>query len=286
MTRVHGNRGAILQRPEEAGGPFLEDYITDYEGLETATTLPCVGLDVDHLTGCSFYMYANGPDPTAPPQIAQTGIGICTFSALAEGFNVMSNFSGVCPGGVHFPTANVVMGFSNCTGYILGDEDTDHGATLSSVAVWATKNPLIDDNGHSHQLAGWGQIKDPQNPWTLRRAINLFGAVYMGYCLPDDAMSEFDEGLPFTATDAPADPSEGHCMLYGYSNLTSYRESPALPSGELVTWGQAQGVSPLWNSTYGYQALVLVSNDYVRKNGTTVQGLRLQQMLDDSRDIS
>jgi hypothetical protein len=281
MSRTHGKRGAILSDVSKLRGPIFEDYITDKESL------PDVPVDVDHITGVkAFYMYANGPDPTAAPEIAQDGIGDCTFAALAEFYNVASAYSGTYPGGVHFPTMNVVTGYSSCSGYVLGQENTDNGCELPSVAAWATKTALVDDQSRSHQLAGWGQIKDPSNPWTLRRAINLFGAVYMGFTMPDDAMNEFDDEQPFTDISAAPDPNEGHCMLYASSKLATYQESPLDPTGQLITWGSVQDVSPVWNTKYSFQALVLVTQDYVDKNGTTVQGLSLQQMLSDSQDVS
>lgn len=278
MTRSPGNRGARLEAPS---GPFWEDYITDFDAL------PAAPLDVDHVSDVAhWYMYANGPDPSAPPQIASTGIGNCTFCGLAECYNVTSAFSGIYPGGVHFPTATVVTGYSDCTGYVLGDPSTDNGASLTAVANWAMNNPLVDEQGRSHQLVGWCQFRNPRDSWMLRRAVNLTGAVYMGYCLPDGAMGEFADGEPFSDLSEPADPNEGHCMLDVYSDLSTWAEATADVSGKLITWGAAQGVSPAWNSKYTYQALVLITKDYIRKNGTTVQGLNLAQLLADSRDVA
>jgi hypothetical protein len=277
MTRQHGNRGAILKRPV---GPFFEDYITDHEALPTAP------LDVDHVTDVShFYMYANGPDPSAPTVIAPTGVSNCTCVGAAEFFNVTSAFSGIHPGGVHFMTMNVIMLYE-AFGYVLGQPNTDNGAELTQVAAYLTNHNLIDDQGRPHQLAGWAQLEDPTNPWTLRRVINLFGAVYMGYCLPDSAMQDFNDEQAWTNLSDPADPNEGHCMLYSYSDLQRWTESADTASGKDITWGASQGLSPNWNSKYGYQALALVTNDYITKNGTTVQGLNLAQMLSDSKDVS
>jgi hypothetical protein len=278
MTRTPGNRGALLEAPR---GPYFEDYVTDSEAL------PAAPMDVDHVSDVTaWFMYSNGPDPSAPPQIASTGIGDCTFAALGELFNVTSAFSGVYPGGVHFPTATIVTGYSSCTGYVLGNPNTDNGAALTAVANWAMNNPLVDDQGNSHELAGWCQFRNPDDSWMLRRAVNLFGAVYMGYCLPDGAMDEFANEEPFADLSEPADPNEGHCMLYAFSDLTTWAEETTDVSGKLITWGAAQGVSPAWNSKYSFQALVLVTKDYIRKNGTTVQGLNLAQLLADSRDVA
>jgi hypothetical protein len=277
VSRVHGKRGAVLRTPT---GPFFEDSITDHEAL------PSAPLDVDHVTDVrAFYMYANGPDISAPGVIAKTGIGNCTCAGAAEYFNIASAFSGIYPGGVHF-TTNTVIGLYERFGYILGDESTDNGAELTQVAASLVKLPIIDDQGHSHQLAGWSQLRDPTNPWTLRRGINMFGAVYMGYCMPDNAMEDFDEEEPFIDTSPSADPNEGHCMIYSFSDLASWVESPTTASGKVVTWGVAQGLSPDWNSKYAYQALVLVTQDYIAKNGTTIQGFDLEQMLHESQEVS
>jgi hypothetical protein len=280
MTRQAGKRGAILE-PLRTDLPVFEDYITDKEAL------PAAPLDVDHVTDVSaFYMYANGPDPSAPPAIAATGIGNCPYAAGAEYFNVTSAFSGIYPGGVHFPTATVVSAYSAGTGYVLGNEATDQGSTLTAAAAWFTANPLVDEKGRPHQLAGWSQIRDFADPWTLRRVINLGGAVYMGYCLPDNAMDAFESGQPFTDLSEAPDQNEGHCMLYSYSDLASWLSSPDTASGKDITWGAAQPLSPAWNSKYGFQALFLVTQDYVAKNGLTVQGYNLAQMLADSKDAS
>jgi hypothetical protein len=99
-------------------------------------------------------------------------------------------------------------------------------------------------------------------------------------------MNEIDEGQPFTDTSAPADPNEGHCMIYAASDLQSWTEATYDATGELVTWGQKQAVSPAWNDKYAYQAIVPVTKDYIRLNGTSVEGLNLAQMIADSRDAS
>jgi hypothetical protein len=277
--RVHGKKGANLRAPKP-NEPIWEDYVTDEAALPTAP------LDVDHVTPVkAFYMYANGPDPSAPSQIAASGISDCTCAGIAEFFSVCGASSGVYPGGVHFPTMNIVTLYGHF-GYVLGQPSTDQGAELQQVAAELMNVELIDDQNRPHGLVAWAQMDNPNDPWMLRRVINLFGAVYMGYALPDNAMQEFDDQLPFEDTSEDPDQNEGHCMLYAASDLTSWTQSSDAATGELITWGAKQLVSPNWNDKYADTAIVCITKDWLTKNGTTVNGVNLQQLISDSKDVS
>jgi hypothetical protein len=47
-------------------------------------------------------MYANGPDPAAPPVIASTGVGDGTCAGIAHFLAAVTAYSGDVPGGVMF----------------------------------------------------------------------------------------------------------------------------------------------------------------------------------------
>jgi hypothetical protein len=55
-------------------------------------------------------MYANGPDPAAPPVIASTGVGDGTCAGIAHFLAAVTAYSGDVPGGVMFSDSRTRQG--------------------------------------------------------------------------------------------------------------------------------------------------------------------------------
>ena len=84
-------KGAIPPDPRVVI-PKLEDYI-DVASL--AGGLPAAPGIIDRESKVKAWpMYANGPDPAAPPAIASTGVGDCTCAGIAHFLAAVTAFSG------------------------------------------------------------------------------------------------------------------------------------------------------------------------------------------------
>jgi hypothetical protein len=108
----------------------------------------------------------------------------------------------------------------------------------------------------------------------MAAALNTFGTVTVDIDVPDSAMTQFNQGVPWTY--APGSPSLGY-----HSIVLQKRGHGYVGVQEFVTWGLLQRATRIWCKHYIVEAYVVVSQDFIRANGTTVQGLNLEQLIAD-----
>jgi hypothetical protein len=107
----------------------------------------------------------------------------------------------------------------------------------------------------------------------MKAALNLFGSVYLGAQIPQSAMLQTDEGLPWTVeTGSPVE--GGHCFV---AQKWDTDDAPMT----VVTWGQLQRVSLEWWMDYGLEAWVMISDDWFAASGLSGSGIRLPELGDD-----
>jgi hypothetical protein len=175
-------------------------------------------------------MLANGPDPTAPPQIANTGVGCCTCAAPGHGVDIVT----ACAGAPVTVTADqVVTLYELSCGYVLGDDATDQGGDELTVLDYI-RDHGFDGNG-LHQFAGSATL-DATNLEQMKEA--LFIAGWLPFCaeLPNPYVNPFPS--PDTVWDmaGPPNPNQGHC--FPASKFTSNGPGPnGKPCWGVVTWG-------------------------------------------------
>ena len=174
-------------------------------------------------------MLANGPDPTAPPQVADQGLGDCTCAAVGHAIDVWTA-GGNAPATV--TAAQIVTLYSLSCGYVLGDPSTDNGGNELTVLDYVAEHG-IDGNG-LHKIAGTASL-DATNVQEMKEATFLTGASELCLELPDAYVN------PFPAQDAVWDlagapnPEQGHCVL---CRGTYTSNSPnGKPAWGIVTWG-------------------------------------------------
>ena len=188
-------KGAIPPDPRVVI-PKIEDYI-DVSSL--AGGLPAAPGIIDRESKVKAWpMYANGPDPAAPPAIASTGVGDCTCAGIAHFLAAVTAFSGDVPGGVMFTDDAILGMYEAVGGYVLGNPATDNGCMLQAVCQYMVTTGLADMAGKVHKLAGYFAIGGYTNLELLKQVANTFGGVYLGVAVSDAADQQFSEGLPWT----------------------------------------------------------------------------------------
>jgi hypothetical protein len=266
MPRIRpaGRRG-MLPRDTSKHALTFESYLYDQAAL------PAAPLTVDRMTKvASFPMYCNGPDPSNPPQIPD-GIGDCTCAGILHAISCMSAFSGRIPGGAVFDNNAAVSLYSAASGYVLGNESTDNGATLASVCNVLMNVGVEDVTGEVHKLVAWCEVGDVTDNTLRKQILNLTGTVYMGFAMPTTAEEDFENGLPFT----PGGPGEdGHCMVEQYY-------TDVIDDQTLITWGAEQKANEAWMRKYTTEAIVLISEDWIEVNGDSIGGFDMQQLIAD-----
>jgi hypothetical protein len=275
-------KGAIPPDPHVVI-PKLEDYI-DVGAL--ADGLPDAPGIVDRESKVKAWpMYANGIDPDAPEVIQLSGAGDCTCAAIGHFLAAATAFSGQVPGGAMFTDAAILGLYSAVSGYKLGDSSTDTGCKLQSVAQHMVSTGLADTTGMVHKFAGYFAIGDYSNLELLKQVANTFGGVYLGVSVLAADAEAIANGQPWTLP--AAGPNVGpngvdHCVVLEYSAIgvagTDANET-------VITFGIEQKMNQAWAVTNIGQAMGLITEDWIDKNGTTINGQSLKQLIADSRDV-
>jgi hypothetical protein len=279
---VSFKKGAIPPDPRIVI-PKIEDYI-DVSSLTKG--LPAAPGIIDRESKVKAWpMYANGPDPAAPPVIASTGVGDCTCAGIAHFLAAVTAFSGDHPGGVMFTDTAILRMYEAISGYQLGNAATDSGCMLQSVAQYMVTTGLADIGGKVHKLAGYFSIGGYTNLELLKQVANTFGGVYLGVAVSDGADEQFSNGQPWTLPKVGANVGPDgidHCVVLQYS---AFGVTGVADDQTVITWGIEQKINQAWAVTNIGQALGLITEDWIAKNGTSINGQSLVQLIADSRNV-
>ena len=159
-------------------------------------------------------------------------------------------------------TSQVLAAYSAITGYNPSDPNTDTGADLLTVLNYWTNNPIANYNIKAYTQLPLNNLND------IRAAIALFGGVYMGVQLPDDAQTAFSNGQPWIDT-TDNNIEGGHCIvLVGYT--PQYFTA--------ISWGAKQLLSPDWFTKYADEAYAVISPQWINAYGTAPSGFNLAQL--------
>jgi hypothetical protein len=188
--------------------------------------------------------------------MANDTLGDCTCAAVGHAIQLWTSISST---EFVVPDADIIKLYSEVSGYVPGDSNTDNGAVASDVLMYWYKNPL--DN---HPLSGFASIR-PGNRTSIRDAIYLFGICYLGVQLPLTAQKGdwiLPVGQALTGNWA-AGSWGGHAVPacdYDADTLT------------VMSWGRFIKVSWNWLDAYCDEAYGLLSKDWIEKTGSSPSG--------------
>jgi hypothetical protein len=201
-------------------------------------------------------------------------LGCCTIAGLAHLFGAMSAYGSGTE--ALFDNSVIQATYSAVGGYVPGDPSTDNGCVMQDVLAYARANGMADTTGKVHKVLGSARMGNPADELLLGQVLDVFGSVYVGFDVQPVIEQEFDNGQPWTY--APGEPViGGHCVVL------QKRDPARSEVGILnyVTWGALQRATFPWQAHCVSEAWAVVSEDWVRSNGTTVEGMDLQQLLSD-----
>lgn len=171
---------------------------------------------------------------------------------------------------VGFSMDNVIRDYSDSTGYVPGDANTDQGTDMSQYADYWHKTGVLDAAGNRHLLGAYLRLNtgslDQVNASTY-----FFGNTGLGVQLPETAMSQFDAGQPWDVAPRGTQNLGGHFVpLVGFDGSMYY----------VVTWGSLQAVTPAFLGSYMDEALAYLSDD-ILKGGLSIDGFNMDQLRSD-----
>ena len=241
----HGKLGA-LPRDLTKFMPRLENYIS---GPIRATGLPPANGDVDRASlVTSWPMYLNGPDTAANMALipgSPSGIGDCTCAAFGHVIQSWTRYAGT---EVTVPASSVLKAYVAVTGMEGGAYDpqtgeNDNGCDPGDVLSYMKNTGMADSSGKVHKVAGYAAFGDPTDEELLAQVLNTFGNVYVAINFPDSAMSQFDDGEPWSVVQgSPIDGGHIDRPPAALSRRCGHPEVHLLGSGPADDPGLPEGV--------------------------------------------
>jgi len=182
--------------------------------------------------------------PSAWGMMKNDSIGDCTCAAIAHMVMLFTAHTGT----MVVPTDDeVVAVYSAVTGYNPADPSTDNGAAITDILnFWQTTGIA------GHKILGWAQIA--LTSARLRQAMYLFGAVDIGFNVPQSAMNQTDAGQTWDVVPNDGGIIGGHSVpLFGFGSM----------GFDCTTWGANQKLTNGFADTYMDEAYVVVTEDWL-----------------------
>jgi hypothetical protein len=240
----------------------LERYLDPRVALAVGGLEPVpLDWDVDRASEvASWPMYLN--DTLGDCTIAEEGHMFGAVTRYAQGDEVL------------FADAEIQTVYSRVGGYVPGEASTDNGCVIADVLADARAVGMTDTSGKVHKVAGYAMFGNPADEELLGQVLAVFGTICTGINVQQQMEAEFSDGKPWTwRKGAPS--IGGHCVA-----LQRRFGTGAAPL-EYVTWGALQTATPEFQAHAVEEAWAVVTEDWVRANGTTIDGINLEQLLAD-----
>jgi hypothetical protein len=203
-------------------------------------------------------------------------IGDCTIAEKGHQFAAMCVYAGYPEPLFH--DKEIIAAYSAVSGYDPATGANDNGADPVTVLQYMSRTGLTDTAGHVHKVAGYAAFGDPRNADLMAQVLNTFGSVSIAFDCTQNFEDDFSQGVPVTY-----DP--GSPVVGGHMVCLQRRSVGGVGVLQEITWGATQRVTRRYNWHQVQDAYAVVSEDWITANGTTIQGLDLEQLLADMSDV-
>lgn len=202
------------------------------------------------------------------PMYLNDQIGDCTCAAVGHMIEGWTQYT--AGAAVQVTDQDVLTAYEKVGGYNPSDPSTDNGAVIQDVLGYWQKTGV-----GGHKIVAFAEV-DIANATEVRQAIELFGSIDIGINFPSAAMDQFNNRQEWTPV--AGDTIEGgHCVPVGAYDASSYT---------CVTWGATQKMDLAFWSQYVEEAWVVITQDWVEKNGNVPSGLNLYQLGQDYAEMT
>lgn len=143
---------------------------------------------------------------------------------------------------------DVLSLYTNVTGFDPANPATDNGTNLQDLLGWWSRNGW--PGGSGMQLKAFAELRRWDEA-AMRACLYYFGTVYVGVQFPNGAMTQFQNGEPWSVI--PGDTIDGgHCIV-----LEATR--PGKDEYTWISWGKRQKSNRAWWWKYAEEAWVPVT---------------------------
>ena len=195
--------------------------------------------------------------------------GDCTCAAKAHIMMLMTAHTGT----MFTPDPkDVIAMYSAISGYDPVTKANDNGCAMTDVLEYMQTTGLS-----GHKILGWAAI-DFTNPAAVLQAMYIFGAVDIGFNVPQSALDQFNAKQDWDVVPDDGGIVGGHDVPYfgagGKGN-------------SCVTWAANQKSTNAFNLRYWDEAYVLLSQDWVNNaSGLAPNMINMDSLLADLKTIA
>jgi len=202
------------------------------------------------------------------PMYLNDSIGDCTCAGAGHILQATSTYGKGTE--VKLADSDILAAYEAVSGYDPSTGANDNGAVMQDVLSYWRKTGIGD-----HKILAFAEL-DIKNIDEVKHALSLFGSLYVGINFPSSAMTQFNNGKPWTV-DNRAKVIGGHAIHVGQFDATTWG---------LITWGAVQQMDQGFWDKYVEEAWVVVTPEWFNENGQTPTGLDLITLGQDVADIT
>jgi len=196
------------------------------------------------------------------PMYGNDQLGDCTCAAIAHMLEAWTAYGQGST--VRVTDGDVVKLYEAVGGYRPGDPSTDQGANMQDVLAHMRKTGIA-----GHKILAFASV-DIHNAAELAAAMALFGHIYVGVNLPNNAQDQFGHGEPWSVQPDDGGIEGGHAICWGYAAKGE--------NNKVITWGAVQEATPAWFNTYVEEAWIVISQEWINKVGENPEGIDLAKL--------
>lgn len=242
-----------LGRLPRARNPRVPHLAALLAGRRTALAPPPAAVDYTKVLPANLGMFANDT------------LGDCTCAGI---YHLIQVLSANAQGAIDTePDNNAVLLYEQACGYVPGQPNTDEGGVEQDVLTYVmlTGAPMGADGSTRHRLTAFVEV-DPSNQADVMLTISEFGGSYIGFNVPDYAMSTSN-----TWDVQPGTPNiiGGHCVV-----LAAY--DTVGPT--CITWGRLQKMTWAFFNQFTDEAYAIADPDWIAATGKSPAGLSITDL--------
>jgi hypothetical protein len=217
---------------------------------------------------------------THVPMYVNDRLGDCTQAKKGHAIMTMERASSQSE--IQVTDDDVVRAYMRVGGYVPGHPETDNGAyELDSLNDWRQNGIGVQRDGTPHKIDAFVRV-DHTNHDEVLLAHYVFGGLMVCAGLPVSAERQIQRGEPWDVVSGSAGRFGswgGHSM---YSHVYDRDQQPTpiarnrfpgLDGIAIWTWAQEQWMTWPWWDAYVDEVYAVKTPDYMRRSGTTPQGL-------------
>jgi hypothetical protein len=219
--------------------------------------------------------------PDAWGMLGNDNWGDCVFAGACHETEVLTGRGATYNKPAPFTDDQALAAYSAVTGFdpskgAPGRNPTDQGTVVADAMSYRRHTGIADANGDVHKILAYLSLTpgDIQQVW---QALYLFEAVGIGIEFPQSAMDQFNNGEPWQVVQG-SQIEGGH-----YIPVLSRQGDDHAGRGlmRVVTWGRLQSVTDRFYRQYCDEAWCYVTEDAIKRNGTSNRGFDLATLQKD-----